>query len=75
MEQKPKGQESDYLPKRGNPLQETVCYRLSGTVYEVCTSCCSTELLYDKMYGSFAQKPSRMLTKTIMHGIIRTATC
>lgn len=49
MEQKPKVQESDYLPKRGNPLQETVCYTIGGTVYEVETSCGGTELLYDKM--------------------------
>ena len=49
MEQKPKAQGNDYLPKRGNPLQETVCYRLGGTVYEVHTSCGGTELLYDKM--------------------------
>lgn len=41
--------ESDYLPKRGNPLQETACYRLGGTVYEVRTSCGGTEPLYDKM--------------------------
>ena len=49
MEQRPKVQESDYLPKRGNPLQETVCYTIGGTVYEVETSCGGTELLYDKM--------------------------
>ena len=49
MEQKPKVQESDYLPKRGNPLQETVCYTIGGTAYEVETSCGGTELLYDKM--------------------------
>ena len=49
MEQKTKVQESDYLPKRGNPLQETVCYTIGGTVYEVETSCGGTELLYDKM--------------------------
>ena len=49
MERKRSTKESDYLPKRGNPLQETVCYRLSGTVYEVHTSCGGTELLYDKM--------------------------
>ena len=30
-------------------LQETVCYRLGGTVYEVHTSCGGTEPLYDKM--------------------------
>ena len=38
MEKKRSPKESDYLPKRGNPLQETVCYKLGGT-----------EPLYDKM--------------------------
>ena len=49
MEKKRSQKESDYLPKRGNPLQETVCYRLGETVYEVHTSCGGTEPLYDKM--------------------------
>ena len=49
MERKQSTKESDYLPKRGNPLQETVCYKIGGTVYEVHTSCGGTELLYDKM--------------------------
>ena len=49
MERKQSTKESDYLPKRGNPLQETVCYKLGGTVYEVHTSCGGTEPLYDKM--------------------------
>ena len=49
MERKRSTKESDYLPKRGNPLQETVCYKLGGTVYEVHTSCGGTEPLYDKM--------------------------
>ena len=49
MEKKRSPKESDYLPKRGNPLQETICYRLGGTVYEVHTSCGGTEPLYDKM--------------------------
>ena len=49
MEEKRSQKESDYLPKRGNPLQETVCYKLGGTVYEVHTSCGGTEPLYDKM--------------------------
>lgn len=38
MKQKRNQNESDYLPKQGNPLQETVCYRSGGT-----------ELLHDKM--------------------------
>ena len=49
MERKRSPKEREYLPKRGNPLQETVCYRLGGTVYEVHTSCGGTEPLYDKM--------------------------
>ena len=49
MEKKRTQKENDYLPKRGNPLQETVCYRLGGSVFEVHTSCGGTELLYDKM--------------------------
>lgn len=49
MERKRSPKESDYLPKRGNPLQETVCYTIGGTLYEVETSCGGTELLYDKM--------------------------
>lgn len=49
MEQKRSQKESNYLPKRGNPLHETVYYKLSGTVYEVHTSCGGTEPLYDKM--------------------------
>ena len=67
MEKKRNTKESDYLPKRGNPLQETVCYRLGGTVYEVHTSCGGTELLYDKMVrlirseaiASFADKEDK----------------
>ena len=49
MEQKPKVQENDYLPKRGNPLQETICYKIGGTVFEIETSCGGSELLYNKM--------------------------
>ena len=49
MEQKPKAQGNDYLPKRGNPLQETICYKIGGTVFEIETSCGGTEPLYDKM--------------------------
>ena len=49
MEQKPKSQENDYLPKRGNPLQETICYKIGGTVFEIETSCGGSELLYNKM--------------------------
>ena len=49
MERKRSAKESDFLPKRGNPLRETVCYKLGGPAYEVHTSCGGTEALYDKM--------------------------
>lgn len=49
MEEKRSQIQRDYLPKRGNPLQEIVRYRLGGTVYEVHTACGGTEPLYDKM--------------------------
>ncbi len=49
MERKREQDEAEYLPKRGNPLNETVYYKIGGTVYEVSTSCGGSELLYDKM--------------------------
>ena len=49
MEKKREQHEREYLPKRGNPLNETVYYKIGGTVYEVSTSCGGSEPLYDKM--------------------------
>ena len=49
MEEKRSPKESDYLPKRGNPLHETVTCKIGGTIYEVSTICGGSELLYDKM--------------------------
>ena len=49
MEQKQKQDESEYLPKLGNPLNETVYYKIGGTIFEIETSCGGSELLYDKM--------------------------
>ena len=40
---------NDLLPKKGNPLNETVCYKIGGTVFEIETSCGGSELLYNKM--------------------------
>ena len=37
------------LPKKGNPLNEIVTYKVGGTLYEVSTVCGGSELLYDKM--------------------------
>ena len=49
MERKRKTEHNDLLPKKGNPLHETVCYKIGGTVFEIETSCGGSELLYDKM--------------------------
>ena len=49
MERKREHEDSNFLPQRGNPLNETVCYKIGGTIYEVETSCGGSELLYDKM--------------------------
>ena len=49
MERKRKTEHNDLLPKKGNPLHETVCYKIGGTVFEIETSCGGSELPYDKM--------------------------
>ena len=49
MERNMKDKNSDLLPKRGNPLNETVTYKIGGTLYEITTGCGGDELLYDKM--------------------------
>ena len=47
MDKKKEQDESEYLPKRGNPLNETVYYKIGGTILEIETSCGGSELLYD----------------------------
>lgn len=49
MERKRETEHNDLFPKRGNPLHETVTYKVGGTLYEVSTVCGGSELLYDKM--------------------------
>ena len=49
MEKKRETKRENFLPKKGNPLNETVCYKIGGTVFEIETSCGGSELLYDKM--------------------------
>lgn len=41
--------QNDLLPEKGNPLHETVTYKIGGTIYEVSTICGGSELLYNKM--------------------------
>ena len=41
--------DSGYLPEKGKPTEETICYKIGGTYYEVSTSCGGSERLRDKM--------------------------
>ena len=49
MERKRETEHNDLLPKKGNPLHETVCYKIGGTIFEIETSFGGSEPLYDKM--------------------------
>lgn len=49
MVRKRTDEDSGFQPRRGNPLNETVTYKIGCTIYEVETSCGGSELLYDKM--------------------------
>ena len=49
MDWEPEIKDSGYLPKKGKPAEETVCYKIGGTYYEVSTSCGGSERLRDKM--------------------------
>ena len=49
MEKKRDTKHTELLPKKGNPLHETVTYKIGGTIFEVSTICGGSELLYSKM--------------------------
>ena len=49
MDWEPEIKDSGYLPEKGKPTEETVCYKIGGTYYEVSTSCGGSERLRDKM--------------------------
>lgn len=49
MEKKQETGHNNLLPEKGNPLHETVAYKIGGTIYEVSTVCGGSELLYSKM--------------------------
>ena len=49
MEKKRETEHNNLLPEKGNPLHETVVYKIGGTIYEVSTVCGGSELLYSKM--------------------------
>ena len=49
MERKRHSESGGLLPPTGSPLNETVTYKIGGTLYEVSTVCGGSELLYEKM--------------------------
>lgn len=49
MKKKREAQHDNLLPEKGNPICETVCHKIGGTVFKIETSCGGSELLYDKM--------------------------
>ena len=60
MERKREIEYNDLLPKKGNPLNEIVTYKVGGTLYEVSTVCGGSELLYDKMERLIKSEISKM---------------
>ena len=49
MEKKRDTKHTELLPKKGNPLHETVTYKIGGTIFEVSTICGGSAPLYSKM--------------------------
>ena len=49
MEKKQDIENSGFIPQKGNPLHETVTYKIGGTIFEVSTICGGSEPLYSKM--------------------------
>lgn len=41
--------DSEFVPQNRKPTEETVCYKIGGTYYEVSTTCGGSERLRDKM--------------------------
>ena len=49
MDWEPEIKDSEFIPQKRNPTEETVCYKIGGTYYEVSTSCGGSERLRNKM--------------------------
>ena len=41
--------DSEFVPQNRKPTEETVCYKIGGTYFEVSTSCGGSEPLFEKM--------------------------
>lgn len=59
MEKKRETEHDNLLPEKGNPLHETVVYKIGGTLYEVSTICGGSELLYHKMERLIKSEPAK----------------
>ena len=59
MERKREIEYNDLLPKKDNPLNEIVTYKVGGTLYEVSTVCGGSELLYDTKLAARFMKCQR----------------
>ena len=57
MERKQKQEIADDRQKQGNPADETVIYKISGTFYEVSTSCSGSEPLFKDEAAHKIRKP------------------
>ena len=76
MERKREIEYNDLLPKKGNPLNEIVTYKVGGTLYEVSTVCGGSELLYDKMKRLIKSETVKtLLTKKKKSAIMKITTC
>ena len=57
MERKQEPEITDTRQKQGNPADETVIYKISGTFYEVSTSCSGSEPLFKDEAAHKIRKP------------------
>ena len=60
MERKRDIENSGFMPQKGNPLHETVIYKIGGTIFEVSTICGGSEPLYSKMERLIKSEISKM---------------
>lgn len=76
MEMEWEQETADFKVKRGNPVNETVVYKIGGIYFEVSTSCGGTEPLYDKMKRLIKAESVKTPTdKKEKSAIMRVATC
>ena len=76
MERRLEQERTDFRPKRGNPANETVTYKIGGTYFEVSTSCGGSEPLFEKMKRLIKSESVKTPTdKKKRSAIMKIATC